>query len=200
MTCWRGAALRVLAALVVLVAALPSSAAAGAAAASPPPPTDMGLLVARLERLEAEVRAQARETRQARADARELEWRVAELEAERRGEEQEAGERESQQSAETWRCLQAPPTPRGDIVHIHRANVSLPAGPTLLLPDINGDSATNYDRNTCIRCPVQAHPFPQPYISCATPTLCSMSVAMRCHSSRHSGGGLVASTDKNRHN
>jgi hypothetical protein len=138
-TCWRGAALRVLAALVVLVAALPSSAAAGTAAASPPPPTDMGLLVARLGRLEAEVRAQARETRQARAGARALERRVAELEAERRGEEQEAGERESQQSAETWRRLQAPPTPRGDVVHIHRANVSLPAGPGWdVSPNYNG--------------------------------------------------------------
>eukprot|EP01047_Picozoa_sp_COSAG01_P063041 COSAG01_NODE_8110_length_2916_cov_8.073101_1_plen_127_part_00 len=82
MTCWRGAARRVLTALAVLVAALPS-AAAGAAAASPPPPTDMALLVARLGRLEAAVREQARETKEARADGRALERRVAELEAER---------------------------------------------------------------------------------------------------------------------
>jgi Spy/CpxP family protein refolding chaperone len=79
---WRGAARRVLTVLAVLVAALPS-AAAGAAAASPPPPADMGLLVARLGRLEAAVREQARETREARADAWALERRVAELEAER---------------------------------------------------------------------------------------------------------------------
>ena len=82
MTCWRGAARRVVATLVVLVAALPSSAAAGAAAASPPPPTDMSLLVARLGRLEAAVREQARETREARADARALERWVGELELE----------------------------------------------------------------------------------------------------------------------
>jgi hypothetical protein len=130
--CWRGAARRVAAALAVLVVALPSSASAGAAAAaSPPPPADMGLLVARMERVEAAVREQARETREARADARALERRVAELEAERRGEEQreEANrEGEAQQSAEPHRHLQARPT-HGDVVHIHRANVSLPAGP-----------------------------------------------------------------------
>jgi hypothetical protein len=67
-TCWRGAAQLALKTLVVLVVALPSSAATGAAAASPPPPADMGLLVARLERLEAEVWEHARETREARAD------------------------------------------------------------------------------------------------------------------------------------
>jgi hypothetical protein len=126
------AARRVAAALAVLVVALPSSASAGAAAAaSPPPPADMGLLVARMERVEAAVREQARETREARADARALERRVAELEAERRGEEQreEANrEGEAQQSAEPHRHLQARPT-HGDVVHIHRANVSLPAGP-----------------------------------------------------------------------
>jgi hypothetical protein len=138
-TCWRGAAQRVVAILVVLVVALPSSAAAGAAAASPPPPTDMALLVARLGRLEATVREQARETRESRADARELERRVAELEAERRGEEQrDAGEEESQQSAEPRRRLQTLPV-RGDVVHIHRVNVSLPAGPGWgVSPNYNG--------------------------------------------------------------
>jgi hypothetical protein len=127
-TRWRGAAVRVLAALAVLVAALPSSAATGAAAASSPPPADTSLLVARLGRLEAAVREQARETREARADARALERRVAELEAEKRGEQRDAGEEESRQSTEPRRRLQALPA-RGDVVHIHRANVSLPAGP-----------------------------------------------------------------------
>jgi hypothetical protein len=83
-TCWRGAARRVLTALAVLVAALPT--AQTGAAASSPPPADMALLVARLGRLEAAVREQAHESREARADARALERRVAELEAERRGE------------------------------------------------------------------------------------------------------------------
>jgi hypothetical protein len=121
-TRWRGAAVRVLATLVV-VAALPSSAA-------PPssPPTDTALLVGRLEWLETAVRQQARETTEARADARALERRVAELEAERRGEQRDAGEEESWQSDEPRRRLQAPPA-RGDVVHIHRANVSLPTGP-----------------------------------------------------------------------
>jgi hypothetical protein len=77
LTCRRGAARRVLATLVVLVAALPSFAAAGAAAAAPPPSADMGLLVARLGRLEATEGEQAHETREARADARALERRVA---------------------------------------------------------------------------------------------------------------------------
>jgi hypothetical protein len=131
-TRWRGAAVRVLATLVV-VAALPSSAA-------PPssPPTDTALLVGRLEWLETAVRQQARETTEARADARALERRVAELEAERRGEQRDAGEEESWQSDEPRRRLQAPPA-RGDVVHIHRANVSLPTGPGWnISPNYNG--------------------------------------------------------------
>eukprot|EP01049_Picozoa_sp_SAG25_P002551 SAG25_NODE_135_length_14397_cov_89.177857_6_plen_181_part_00 len=148
MTCWRGAARRVLTTLVVLVAALPSSTAAAAAAAtaSPPPPTDMGLLVARLGRLEATVREQARETREAWADARALERRVAELEAEMRGEPRDAGEGESQQGSTgeevraiteppdedltaTRRHLQAASNSTGKVVHIHQATVTIPEGP-----------------------------------------------------------------------
>jgi hypothetical protein len=145
--CWRGAARRVAAALAVLVVALPSSASAGAAAAaSPPPPADMGLLVARMKRVEAAVREQARETREARADARALERRVAELEAERRGEEQrDAGEGESRQGSTgeevraiteppdedltaARRHLQAAPNSTGKVVHIHQATVTIPEG------------------------------------------------------------------------
>ena len=88
---------------IVLVAALPSSAATGAAAASPPPPNDMGLLAARLGRLEAAVREQARETREARADARALERRVADLEEERRGDRDFA----SGEGGVSWRATRA---------------------------------------------------------------------------------------------
>eukprot|EP01047_Picozoa_sp_COSAG01_P089359 COSAG01_NODE_21482_length_900_cov_1.229713_1_plen_226_part_01 len=100
----------------------------------------MGLLAARLGRLEATVREQARETRETREDARALERRVAELEAERRGEPRDAGEGEgeTQQSHDRRRRLQAAPA-RGDVVHIHRANVSLPAGPgSNVSPNYNG--------------------------------------------------------------
>jgi hypothetical protein len=139
MACWRGAALRVLAALVVLVAAPPSSAAVGAAAPPPPPHADMALLVARLERLEAAVRGQAREMREARADARALERRVAELEAERRGEWRDAGEGERQQPDEPRRRLQAAPNNTGKVVHIHKATVSIPEGPGWgISPNYNG--------------------------------------------------------------
>eukprot|EP01043_Picozoa_sp_COSAG02_P085051 COSAG02_NODE_22768_length_741_cov_0.736760_1_plen_227_part_01 len=138
-TCWRGAARRVVATLVVLVAALPSSAAAGAAAAPPSsPPTDTALLVGRLEWLETAVRQQARETREAREDTRALEQRVARLEAERKGEQRDDPPGATQQFDEPRRHLQAPPA-RGDVVHIHRANVSLPTGPGWdVSPNYNG--------------------------------------------------------------
>jgi hypothetical protein len=141
-TCWRGAAVRVLATLAVLVAALPSSAAVGTAAASPPPPTDMGLLVARLGRLEAEVRAQARETREARADARALERRVAELEAERRGERDAtrgvSWQYEHETKGGTFRRAQAASQDNTTVVHLHRASVVSLGGPGMgTSPDYN---------------------------------------------------------------
>eukprot|EP01049_Picozoa_sp_SAG25_P002056 SAG25_NODE_102_length_15486_cov_22.883278_3_plen_607_part_00 len=138
MTCWRGATRRVLAALAVLVAALPSSAAAGAAAASPPPPTDMSLLVARLGRLEAAVRGQARETREARADARALERRVGELEAER-------------EDASARRRVQQPaPQPPGNasLVHLHHATVSY-ASPSVGTHSSDGDGHRRAQQTSC---------------------------------------------------
>jgi hypothetical protein len=134
---WRGAARRVLTVLAVLVAALPS-AAAGAAAASPPPPADMGLLVARLGRLEAAVREQARETREARADAWALERRVAELEAER-------------EDASTRRRAQQPapqPPDNASLVHLHRATVSY-ASPSAGAQSSDGDGHRRAQQTSC---------------------------------------------------
>jgi hypothetical protein len=148
LACWSGAARRVLIALAVLVAALPSSAAAGAAAASLPPPTDMGLLVARLERLETAVWEQARETMAAREDARALERRVAGLEAERRGDRDAASgeggvswqsEHEGEAKGGTFRRAQAAPQDNTTVVHLHRASVVSLGGPgTGTSPNYNG--------------------------------------------------------------
>jgi hypothetical protein len=137
-TCWHGDARRVLTTLVVLVAALPSSRAAGVAAAAPPPPTDTSLLVARLERLEVEVREQARETREARADAQALERRVAELEAE-------------QEDASARRRMQQPaPQPPGNasLVHLHRATVSY-ANPGAGAHNSDGDGHRRAQQTSC---------------------------------------------------
>eukprot|EP01047_Picozoa_sp_COSAG01_P040859 COSAG01_NODE_3464_length_6063_cov_22.453219_2_plen_288_part_00 len=148
MTCWRGAARRVLAALAILVAALPSSTAApvGATAAPPPPPpADLSLLMGRLERLEATVREQARETREAHEDARALERRVAELEAERRGERDAASgvswqsEHEGEAKGGTFRRAQAAPQDNTTVVHLHRASVVSLGGPGMgTSPNYNG--------------------------------------------------------------
>jgi hypothetical protein len=145
--CWCGAIRRVFTTLVVLVAPLPYSTVAGAAAAaSPPPTTDTSLLVARLERLEAQVREQARETREARADARALERRVAEVEAARRGERDAArgvswlqSEHEGEAKGGIFRRAQAAPQDNTTVVHLHRASVVSLGGPGMgTSPNYNG--------------------------------------------------------------
>eukprot|EP01047_Picozoa_sp_COSAG01_P087719 COSAG01_NODE_20310_length_960_cov_1.006969_1_plen_277_part_01 len=128
----RGTAWLVVAALAVLIAAMPSSATtrgAATAALIQPPLADVTVLVARLERLEAQVQSQAREASEARAKARALELRVAVLEVGKGRGEQNTGEGKSW-SGESNRRLQAP-SERGDVVRIHRANVTSPARPGL---------------------------------------------------------------------
>jgi hypothetical protein len=101
--------------------------------------------VARLGRLEATVREQARETREARADARALERRVAELEAERTGERDAASgvswqsEHEGEAKGGTFRRAQAASQDNTTVVHLHRASVVSVGGPGMgTSPNNNG--------------------------------------------------------------
>jgi hypothetical protein len=94
----------------------------------------LGEVLGRLRSLEGETArlAEAQRAAEARhaAAVAGLERRVGDLEAERDRERDTAGEEGFKQSSGEHppRRLQAPPT-RGDVVHIHRTNVSLPAGP-----------------------------------------------------------------------